>query len=310
MYCKGQLVQLQRDAPLLSKAGLGLAAISYDSPAVLSEFAKRKSITFPLLADHESEVIRAYGMAVEKYKKGMQLDVYTEQVYTYSTGNVPVFGLSNPGVLVLGRDRRVRWRFVSEGEELRLTGAAILEESVGGIADASRTPLASRHIEVSATATNAAVGLGNRFRIALEINIPPGFHVYGPQVGGGYKGLSWQMDKTDCMDIGEASYPNAELKLMKSTGETLPVYEGALRISREAIVKPIIKPSDPSVFKTFSGLCLDAASHLKLTGVLRFQACDETQCYPPQSVQPQWRFEFIPPNRQRSSDDLRREFEP
>src|SRR5271170_5440357 len=184
MYCKGQLVQLQHDAPLLSRAGMGLAAISYDSAAVLSEFAKRKSITFPLLADHDSEVIRAYGMAVEKYTKGTQLDVNTEQVYPFSTGNVPIFGLSNPGVLVLGHDGRVKWRFVSEHEELRLTGAAILEEAVGGIVDESRTPVPSRNIEVDATATNTAVGLGNRIRIGMDLKIPKGFHVYGPDVQG------------------------------------------------------------------------------------------------------------------------------
>jgi peroxiredoxin len=309
MYCKGQLVELQHDASLLRRAGLGLAAISYDSSGVLSDFAKRKSIAFPLLSDHESEVIRAYGIADRQYKKGMGLDVDRKVIYADSFGKVPVFGLSYPAVFVLGRDRRVKWRFVSEGPELRLTGAAILEESVGAIADASRTPVASRNIEVTATATNTFVGLGNRIHIALELKIPKGFHVYSAEAGSEYKGVSWQMDRTECLEIEPPVYPKPEWKLMKSTGENLPVYEGVLRISRAVMVKPGYVATNPSVYKLFCHLCLDPTSRIKASGVLKFQACDEQRCYPPQTVLPQWHFQFLPPDWQRSPDELKREFE-
>ena len=94
---------------------------------------------------------------------------------------------------------------------------------------------------------------------------------------------------------------------MKSTGENLPVYEGSLRISREIIVKPALKATDPSLFKLFSDVCLDPSSHIKASGALMFQACDEQRCYPPQTIQPQWRFQFVPPDRQRSPGDLLRE---
>ena len=303
-------MQLQNDLPVLRRAGLGLAAISYDSPGVLREFAKRKSITFPLLSDHESEVIRAYGVADRRYRKGAELDVKTEQLYLDPTGNVPVFGLSYPAVFVLTRDNRVKWRFVSEGSELRLTGAAILEQAVGGIADEIRTPVSSGHIPVTASATNRSVGLGNRIRIAVELTIPEGFHVYSPEVGGEYKGVSWQMDPTDCLEIGEPLYPKPEWKVMKSSNENLPVYEGLLRISREVIVKPALRATDPSVFKLFTDRCVDSTSHIKMSGVLKFQACDEHLCYPPQTVRPQWKLQFFGPDRQRSPDELKRESEP
>jgi hypothetical protein len=304
-----QLVQLQNDLQVLRRAGLRVAAISYDSQGVLSDFAKRKSITFPLLSDHESEQIRAYGVVDRQYRKGMQLDVDTERVYNNSLGYVPVFGLSDPAVFVLTRDHLVKWRFVSEGPELRLTGAAILEESVSGVADELRTPVISSHVQVTATASNSSIGLGNRIHIGVELKMPKGFHVYSPDVGHDYKGVSWQIDPTDCLGIGEASYPKAELKLMKSTNETLPVYEDTLRITREIIVKAAIQATDPSIFKLFCARCLDAASHMKLSGVLTFQACDETRCYPPQTVHPQWTFRFIYPDRQRSPGELWRELE-
>jgi hypothetical protein len=302
-------VQLQRDVSILGRAGLGLAAISYDSVGVLRDFAKRKSITFPLLSDHESEVIGTYGIADRRYRKGMGLDVESERLYDNTFGKVPVFGLSYAAVFILTPDHRVKWRFVSEDFELRLTGAAILEEALGANADQVRTPIASRNVQITATATNTSVGLGNRIRIAVELKIPKGFHVYSPEVGNEYIGLSWEMDKSECLEVEKPVYSQPEWKLMKATGERLPVYEDTIRISRAISVKPGIRESDPSVYKRFCRLCVDPASRIHTSGVFKFQACDEQRCYPPQTVRVEWHFQFLVPDTQRSPDELKREFE-
>ena len=41
----------------LQEQGIGVAAISYDSVEVVADFAQRRGITFPLLADSDSSVI-------------------------------------------------------------------------------------------------------------------------------------------------------------------------------------------------------------------------------------------------------------
>ena len=51
--------------------GINVAAISYDSPAILENFAKRRSITYPLLSDTSSTVIDAFGIRNEE-ATGMQ----------------------------------------------------------------------------------------------------------------------------------------------------------------------------------------------------------------------------------------------
>ena len=164
MYCKGQLGELQRDLPLLKRAGLGLAAISYDSRAALRDFALRKGIVFPLLSDHESDVIRAYGVADRRYHKGAQLDVD-------SSGEVPVYGLAYASVFVLNPNGTVRWRFVSEHEELRLTAGSILTRSVGQFPNQSRMPLdAGRlHLEIESSETFAGPGSRLTLRAAAKI---------------------------------------------------------------------------------------------------------------------------------------------
>jgi peroxiredoxin len=309
MYCRGQLVQLQHDQPMLQRAGFGLAAISYDSAAVLREFAARKGITFPLLADHESNVIQSFGVANRRYPKGTLLDVTSEQI-TNALGDVPVYGVAYPSVFVIDPRGKLVWRFVSETDELRLTGTAILERSIGATVDASRLSLPAGRVQVVLTASDTDAGLGNRLWLGLELKPPPGFHLYAPEAGRSYHGLEWKMDESSCWYQSEPTYPKPQLRHFAFEENDLPVYEGDLRINRELVLKPVLSAAEPSLFHLFQNVCLDSNSRVKASGVVSFQACDERQCYPPQSVPVQWRFHFVPPDMVRASPGLRREFEP
>ena len=55
-------MELQGRLEELRGQGLGVAAISYDSEAVLADFSQRRGITFPLLSDDDSSVIEAFGI--------------------------------------------------------------------------------------------------------------------------------------------------------------------------------------------------------------------------------------------------------
>ena len=63
-------MQLQNAKERFEKQGLHLAAISYDSPAILKDFAKRHKIEFPMLADPNSQVIRSFDV-LNAEAKGM-----------------------------------------------------------------------------------------------------------------------------------------------------------------------------------------------------------------------------------------------
>jgi hypothetical protein len=300
MYCRGQLVQLQRDLPVFQRAGFGLAAISYDGAPVLREFASRKGISFPLLADHGSNVIRAFGVANRRYARGTLLDLNTEQI-TQSPGDVPVYGVAYPSVFVIDGKGKLLWRMVSEADELRLTGAAILARSIGVIADESRHSLQNGRIQIATTASNTEAGLGNRLLIDLEFKMPPGFHFYGPNVGRGYHGLEWKMDESPCWYQSEPAYPKPQLRHFAFEEGELPVYAADLRVTRELVLKPVLSAAEPSLFRLFQTTCLDSSSRVK--------ASDERQCYPPQSTILEWKFHFVPPDLQRAPVELRREFE-
>ena len=63
-------MQLQSAKQRFEAQGLKLAAISYDSPAILKDFAERHKIEFPLLGDRNSEIIRRFNV-LNTEAKGM-----------------------------------------------------------------------------------------------------------------------------------------------------------------------------------------------------------------------------------------------
>ncbi len=49
-----------------------MAAISYDPPAVLRDFAQRSGITYPLLSDEDSVTITEYGILNTVAEEGIE----------------------------------------------------------------------------------------------------------------------------------------------------------------------------------------------------------------------------------------------
>jgi peroxiredoxin len=60
-------VQLNIKAKTINDLGYKVAAISYDSVEALDKFTKRRMITFTLLSDKDSAVIKTYGLLDPQY---------------------------------------------------------------------------------------------------------------------------------------------------------------------------------------------------------------------------------------------------
>ena len=55
-------MELQKYWQEFRKQGLGFCAISYDSVAILDDFAQRHGITLTMLSDPESKIIKSFGI--------------------------------------------------------------------------------------------------------------------------------------------------------------------------------------------------------------------------------------------------------
>ncbi|HEU5159139.1 MAG TPA: thioredoxin-dependent thiol peroxidase [Streptosporangiaceae bacterium] len=64
--CTKEAIDFRNALPELSAAGLSVVGISPDKEPRLAKFRDRDEITFPLLSDTETKVLRAYGAYGEK----------------------------------------------------------------------------------------------------------------------------------------------------------------------------------------------------------------------------------------------------
>ena len=80
----------------------------------------------------------------------------------------------------------------------------------------------------------------------------------------------------------------------------MPVYRGHLRLAQDVVIGPEaeVKPK------------LDAHDEMVLAGSLRYQACDDRECYIPETVPLQWTFNFEPLDRERVPAELQRKPKP
>jgi peroxiredoxin len=91
------LVELQAGLSKIEAAGTQVVAISYDSVPVLTGFATRKNISFPLLSDEGSKTIEAYGILNKEAKKP------------------PYQGIPYPGTFIIDGSGTVRAKLFQEG---------------------------------------------------------------------------------------------------------------------------------------------------------------------------------------------------
>lgn len=62
MFCNSELRSFQERLAEFHKRGVGIAAISVDSPAESRNLCEGRGYTYPFLSDPQAEVIRKYGI--------------------------------------------------------------------------------------------------------------------------------------------------------------------------------------------------------------------------------------------------------
>jgi hypothetical protein len=283
-------VELQAHAEEFRKRGLNIAAVSYDSPEVLSNFAARRNIGFPLLSDAESRAIRAFGILNESVQKASF-----------------VYGVPYPGTYVLDAKGVVTAKYFEEEYAERVTASDILVRQFGATpptGPAAESALASSRVEgkhlrvTESTSARYTIG-GQKIALILTIEIQPGIHVYAPGVEG-YKPVAWEMlpgpAGLPARLFTPVTWPPSKTLRLKAIGETVPVYEKRLRLVREFTV-----PSD-QLLRTVTS----RDGHIAMEGVFRYQACDSTTCYNPEALPVHFDIQVLRHDTERVPEELRR----
>lgn len=271
-YCKTQLVEMQGRLEDLRRNGLGLAVVTYDPVGVLADFSARRMISFPLLSDAGSAVIKRYGILNT----------------TVDSGNA-LFGYPFPGTLVVDRQGVVTSRFFEPSYQERNTVSSLLVR-LGHQVAVRATNISSPQLELTSYLTDEAAAPGTRFSAVLDIEPAPRVHVYAPGVKW-YRPIVLTIQPQPGLIIRDAHFPESEDYYFEPLDEHVAVYQSPFRIVQDLMIDP--SPAGQAALK--------AAPSVTITGTLAYQACDDRICFNPQTVPLSWTVRLKPLDRERAT---------
>jgi hypothetical protein len=271
-------VQLQNAKAKFELQGIKLAAISYDTQAILTDFAKRHKIEFPLLADADSKVIRSFNV-LNAEAKGMNK------------------GIAHPGFFYIDDNWIIREKYFEAKYTDRFTAnnvvGKLFPELTQEVSQTAEVP----HLRLTLAQSDRAVGPGSRLTLIVDVELPPGVHVYSPGVHG-YKAIQLVLHASGGIGPAPAIYPSSKILYLQAIKEQVPVFEGKFRIAQD-----VTMPAS----NAGAGIraVLGSTQTVSIAGDLQYQACDATICYPPTSVPVKWEVKVEPLDLHRSPENIR-----
>jgi AhpC/TSA family protein/cytochrome c biogenesis DsbD-like protein len=268
-------VKLQGAKQRFEAQGIKLAAISYDSPAILKDFADRHKIEFPLLADPESKIIARYGV-LNPEAAGMMK------------------GMALPGYFYMDANGVIREKYFETKYTDRFTANNVLAKLFPQLAEEVSQKVDAPHLSLELSQSDRAVAPGSRFSVAAQVDLPTDVHVYAPGVKG-YKPIQLELQPSPEVQVAPPTYPVSKILYLEAIKEEVPVFEGRFRIVSDVKVS-----ASPEFMKALG----QNEKTITIRGQLSYQACDKATCYLPTSIPLTWQLQILPMDRQRSPEAI------
>lgn len=209
--------------PRLDASGVALFALSYDPVAVLRAFADKHGLSFPLLSDEGSHVIRRLGLLNERVQ---------EDHAAYGIQPDPRhINLPYPGVFVLDESGVIVGKRFHESYRERDTGAALLGQTLRilepGPVSAAGAP--EDPILVSAWLDSPTYSFFQRMHLNVELRIAPGFRVCAPPAPDGMVPLTVHVSEIPGVEVGAVEWPSAQPSGVPGSDGLAFVHKGTIR---------------------------------------------------------------------------------
>lgn len=165
---------MQNAKAKFEKQGIKLAGISYDGEAILKYFAGRRKIDFPLLADPDSKIIRAY-----------------EVMNAEAAGQFK--NMARPGYFFLDTRGVIREKFFEAKYRERQSGNNVIAKLFPELGEEVVDSVEAPHLQVALAQSDRIAYPGNIITLTTEVWLPPDIHVYAPGTKG-YKPINLLID--------------------------------------------------------------------------------------------------------------------
>ena len=232
--------------------GIKVVAISYDSQEVLSDFAARHGITYPLLSDEGSSVIREFGIL---------------------NPNIPHdhhwYGVPYPGLYMVGEDGLVfEKNFVAQHGRRESANDMLLEGFNAKDVDHSEAQeVATPHLSARAYFASPTIRPGQLMVLTVRISAAEGIHINGRPLPAGYTPVELTVEGNQGLVLERVDYPEPQTMVLEALNETLPVYTHQIEL----------KGRCRSVTKGDEG-------PISVNVGLTYQACDDRACFLPETL--------------------------
>ena len=255
-------MQLQQNLEAFTKAGIRVFAISYDSVEVLARFAEEFGITFPLLYDQDSVVMKRFGI-----------------LNTLIRPDEENYGIPFPGVYAVGEDGVVTEKAFYRYYRVRPSAQSVLKDLFDVQFDTGGDPYveaAGEGARISAVLAADSLVFMQRAPLYVRIALDPGLHVYRAPVPEGFVATEVTVTGPEGLLVEAPAFPDAHPFRVEGIPHTFQVMDGQLTDGTVEIEVPISW--------TLADNVENAATAVPLEIVVRYQACDDHQCFVPRTV--------------------------
>lgn len=283
-------MELQRDVRELDERGIKLVTISYDPQEVTRGFTERNDITFTMLSDPTSEVIRRFDLLnpVPEWiaLEGGVTPEIEDAVETYVSvvGPNPEWaGIAFPGTFILDPEGRVIERDFEDFYIERNTIGSVLVRLGEDLEPVEAARVSTPQFDLTTYSTNPVLAVGNHFSLVLEFEPGDGMHIYAPGADD-YRVVALDIAPQPYLNVLPMIYPDSELYYFEPFDETVPVFQQPFTLVQEVILKGDLETQ----------ALLRGRDTVTINGTLGYQACDEDVCYSPASLPLSWTMELRP----------------
>jgi hypothetical protein len=264
-------VQLQQHLPEFNAAGISVFAISYDRVEAQAAFAEEFGITFPLLADPDHRVIEATGILntlVKPEEEG-------------------IYGVPYPGTYVIGPDGAVEEKLFYQHYRTRPSASTVLREGFGLDFEVENHPSAdveSEGVRITATLGGESMVFMETSTLYVDIGLDEGLHLYGQPIPDGYIATEVEVAAPEGIVVEQPQYPPTAPFHVEGIDDEFQAFEGDIRIRVPVHMR------------------LTDAESFTLDVTVRYQACNDRECYLPQTQQLSVEVPINPLNRPQRRD--------
>ena len=200
--------------------------------------------------------------------------------------------MARPGYFVIDARGIIREKYFEAKYTNRFTANNLIGKLFPELTEEVSQTIDAPHLHLTLSQSDQTVVPGSRVTLTAEIELPPNVHVYSPGVQG-YKPIQLVLHSSRGFDPAPTNYPASKTLYLKAIKEQVPVFDGKFKITQDVTV---------SASKIGDGAraLFGVEKTVSIEGELKYQACDETLCYPPTSVPVKWELRILPLDLERS----------